>query len=681
MKIPLQKNLWLWLIIATLCSFQSFADTKLEAEDAQKTGVTVQNTTPGYSGSGYVSFANAPDRLKFSFNVPAGLYNLNIRFNSPFSQKGYDMWVNGTSANGMFPHTPNGFDTFFAGKFVLKEGQTTIEFGNGWGYFNIDYIVLSPAGITPPPVKPPKTLVDAAASKKTCALHSYLVDIYGSKVLSGQMSGQTEVSYIEQKTGKTPAVVAFDLMDYSPSRIEHSSYPTGHTENFINWSKSGNGRGILSVMWHWNAPTKLLNQDPDKLWWRGFYTDASTFDLAAALADKNGYDYQRIIYDIDAIAVELKKLSDANIPVLWRPLHEAHGGWFWWGAKGAGPFKELWNILFDRLTYHHNLHNLIWVYTGDTDMNWYPGDDKVDMIGLDIYNSSLAPQWQQFQDVFSGRKLVSLSESDKLPLPTDDIHYQGTWWSFFALWGGDYLFNQPQDLLTSVFNDEKVITRDELPDWTTYCGGGTFTDISWMEAEKAILNGVNEATTTGGYSGTGYVEGFDEPNDNIIFNFNATAGAYNLVIHYTSPFSEKGVDITINGATTSPIFPVSGNNFTAFNAGQITLKEGANTLSIGGGWGWYFIDYISLNSVVTGVSSLDTYGLEIFPNPSTDEFHIQSQRPIANIEVMNMLGIAMETVSPTGNDIHFGQDLNEGIYLVKIGYENGESKVVKLVKK
>ena len=42
---------------------------------------------------------------------------------------------------------------------------------------------------------------------------------------------------------------------------------------------------------------------------------------------------------MDAIALQLKKVASNNIPVLWRPLHEAAGGWFWWGAKGAEPFK------------------------------------------------------------------------------------------------------------------------------------------------------------------------------------------------------------------------------------------------------------------------------------------------------------------------------------------------------
>jgi mannan endo-1,4-beta-mannosidase len=32
-------------------------------------------------------------------------------------------------------------------------------------------------------------------------------------------------------------------------------------------------------------------------------------------------------------AGHLKKLQEANIPVIWRPYHENNGTWFWWGGR------------------------------------------------------------------------------------------------------------------------------------------------------------------------------------------------------------------------------------------------------------------------------------------------------------------------------------------------------------
>ena len=81
---------------------------------------------------------------------------------------------------------------------------------------------------------------------------------------------------------------------------------------------------MVTFCWHWNAPKDLIDQ-PGKEWWRGFYTEATTFDVAKAMEDPQSEEYTLIIRDIDAIAVQLKKLANADVPVLWRPLHEAEG--------------------------------------------------------------------------------------------------------------------------------------------------------------------------------------------------------------------------------------------------------------------------------------------------------------------------------------------------------------------
>ena len=80
-------------------------------------------------------------------------------------------------------------------------------------------------------IRPPKTLTDPNATSESKSLMSFLVDHYGQQVLSGQQD-LGEINYIYSVTGKQPAVGTFDLMDYSPSRITYSSYPTGLSERF-----------------------------------------------------------------------------------------------------------------------------------------------------------------------------------------------------------------------------------------------------------------------------------------------------------------------------------------------------------------------------------------------------------------------------------------------------------------
>jgi mannan endo-1,4-beta-mannosidase len=465
--IPFFLPIW-FIFLLSRVAFA--APIKVEAEADQgvtRQGVRVASERAGFSGTGYVTgFDDATDKLSFTVNTSAGLYELTIGYASPFGDKGVDVQVNDERGNSTLRQTTAGFSTAGVGKFLLTEGLNTITIYRGWGYYDIDYIQLTPTVVSLP-AKPPKVLTDAQATLSTKGLFAYLVDQYGSKVISGQ---QDDVEYILDKTGKEPAIGSFDLIDYSPTRVQFGATPQRSSEDIIKWAKKGDGRGIISLMWHWNAPTDLINQSPDKLWWRGFYTDAITFDIAAVLADKQGERYQLVLRDIDAIALQLKKFQAADVPVLWRPLHEASGGWFWWGAKGAGPLKELWRILYDRLTNYHQLHNLIWVYTATDTVNpdWYPGDQYVDIVGMDIYTdptASMSGNWSSAQAQFNGKKLVTLSETGNLPGP-DKIRGFGTWWSWFAVWtGADYIKKQPVDLLKAVFTDKDVITRDELPNW------------------------------------------------------------------------------------------------------------------------------------------------------------------------------------------------------------------------
>jgi mannan endo-1,4-beta-mannosidase len=180
-----------------------------------------------------------------------------------------------------------------------------------------------------------------------------------------------------------------------------------------------------------------------------------------------------MIVDIDLIAGYLKQFKDANIPVLWRPLHEAAGGWFWWGAKGAEPCKALWKLMFDRLVNYHKLNNLIWVWTSATDdkaTTWYPGDAYVDVIGMDIYpgenqHGSQYLSFNSIKDLFGGKKIITLSECGSVPDPALMKDYGDTW-SWFMPWNGDYTESDKHNGVAwwnKIFGYSNIITRDKMP--------------------------------------------------------------------------------------------------------------------------------------------------------------------------------------------------------------------------
>lgn len=114
----------------------------------------------------------------------------------------------------------------------------------------IDSITLTPSEPRPPHKIVPN-LVNPNANTDATALYDYLKSIYGKKILSGQQDLEW-ANWVEEQTGKLPALVSVDLMDYSPSRVEYQGDIATTVEDGLAHAERG---GIVSVLWHWNAPT------------------------------------------------------------------------------------------------------------------------------------------------------------------------------------------------------------------------------------------------------------------------------------------------------------------------------------------------------------------------------------------------------------------------------------------
>jgi len=444
---------------------------RLEAEEGELVGTSVAQTQQGYSGAGYVTgFDQDGDKVVLAVQAPGGLYDVRIRYRSPSGVKGYELEVNGAKQSGMFAGTEEAFATHAAGKAELREGANTLAIEKGWGWYDVDYVELVPSAPSPKPRKPPKTPVDPQATASARALLGRLVDEYGERTLSGQYDA-AESDYIRSVTGRTPAILGADLIDYSPSRVARGADPKDLAEQLIARARAGQ---LITLCWHWNAPKDLVDKEYQNergetvraLWWAGFYTYATTFDVEYALDHPDSEDYRLLLRDIDAIAAPLKQLAAADVPVLWRPLHEAEGAWFWWGAKGPEPFLKLWRLLFERLTKHHGLHNLIWVHTG-SDPDWYPGDATVDIVGIDAYpadrSDPLSGSWEELIARFDGRTLLAVSEFRGAP-DVAKMHRFGARWSYFVSWTGRAgPQSMEKETLTRIYEDPRVQNADERP--------------------------------------------------------------------------------------------------------------------------------------------------------------------------------------------------------------------------
>ena len=205
--------------------------------------------------------------------------------------------------------------------------------------------------------------------------------------------------------------------------------------------------------------------DPNKDY--AFYKADTEFDAANATVEGT-WENKVFTEDLNAAAY-LKLLRDADIPVLWRPFHEAAGGWFWWG-KDAASFKSLWIAMFNYFK-TEGLDNLIWVWTTEgNDADWYPGDQYVDIVGRDVYNKETADCVSEYTSIAEnyGNKIVSLSECGTVGLISEQWA-SGARWSWFMPWydgtneDGSPVVHADEAWWKDAMSQEFVVSREELP--------------------------------------------------------------------------------------------------------------------------------------------------------------------------------------------------------------------------
>lgn len=296
------------------------------------------------------------------------------------------------------------------------------------------------------------TLSNENAIENAKIVYDYLKESYGKVCLTGQMestwmgSPDYELNYIENATGKLPAIRGLDFM--------HNDFE-GVTKRAQEWWEQG---GIPTICWHTGSD------------FASGYDESKAHDLNWEEAFVPGTEtYQQLLEGMDRAVPYLQQLEDAGVPVLWRPFHELDGGWFWWSKGGAENFVKLWQLMYSRYTDFWGLDNLIWVFgysgNGGDMAAWYPGDSYVDLLGADSYNpganvnlfdacNALAPE---------GMPLVF---HECGTIPTEKQMKEGALWSFFMVWHTDYITNERNNSkasLDDIYNSEYFITLDELP--------------------------------------------------------------------------------------------------------------------------------------------------------------------------------------------------------------------------
>lgn len=398
-------------------------------------------------GKSVGKFENDRSYCQIKINVPSdGIYDIVIRSMGIGGSKENDIYTDGNKV-GTFTSENNKFSDYTVSAVSLTKGDHNIRIIKSWGWIELDKItVKTGAKISNSTYNVTSSLVNKNSTANTKKLYSFLKDSYGKYVITGQQCdggiNGNEFKAIKNLTGDYPALLGLDMMDYTPSRTAFGASSSA-VEKAIEFANKG---GIVTFCWHWNAPTEYLNSTANSSdgWWGGFYTQSSKFDIAKVMNGQDAKGKKLLDRDIKEIAKQLKRLEKAGVPVIWRPLHEASGGWFWWGAKGSDAYKKLWKYLYKELTNTYGCNNLIWVYNGQS-ADWYPGDEYVDIVGEDIYpgNHVYDPQVSRFKQAInygSKTKITALTENGCI-FDIDSAVSINALWSWFMTWGGEFTVN------------------------------------------------------------------------------------------------------------------------------------------------------------------------------------------------------------------------------------------------
>ena len=409
----------------------------------------------------------------------AGFYDLEFMIKS---QGGYKENYVSVDGQRMGTISANGtkFQRDTIRRVYLEEGEHTVSVSKYWGYINWDKVtVLTSEPFDESIFQVSAKLVNENATDNAKRLMSYLCDQYGKTILSGQycdsgLNGWENLKISENNGGKFPAILGLDMGYYSQTGVDHD-IPIKTTEQAITcWEKGG----IVTICWHWLAPEKYITGT----WYSAFRPEEVKMNLTAIMNGKDEEGLALLRKDIDNIARQLLIMQEAGVPILWRPLHEASGGWFWWGAEGPETYIKLYQYLHHTLTEEYGLNNLIWVWNGQSP-DWYPGDDYVDIVGVDIYAGEhvYTSQIDAFLTTHASaptNKMVVLSENGTMIDP--ELSWRDrAMWGYFCTWSGEFVMQDgirkkyseqytEIEILKKVYGSDIVITRDELPDLKTY---------------------------------------------------------------------------------------------------------------------------------------------------------------------------------------------------------------------
>jgi len=303
------------------------------------------------------------------------------------------------------------------------------------------------------------------ASPEAVALLKYIHGISGQHTLTGQHNypDTKDISTRQAAAawGKTPAIFG---QDFGFAKPGDKDAVAARPDIIAEVKRQYANGAIITLCWHAVRPT-----EDEPVTFRGSVQGKLTDKEWNELITPGTRLNQHWCDQVDVIAGFLKQLRDAHIPVLWRPYHEMNGDWFWWGGRrGEHGTTVLYRQLFDRLANHHQLNNLVWIWSVDRPstserqfVDFFPGRNYFDIAALDVYHSDFSPSYYRDLLKLAGGKPVALAEVG--PPPTLDVLEKQPEWTWWMLWAG-MVGKEPgaNHVMQTLVNNPRSLSLDDL---------------------------------------------------------------------------------------------------------------------------------------------------------------------------------------------------------------------------
>jgi mannan endo-1,4-beta-mannosidase len=286
-------------------------------------------------------------------------------------------------------------------------------------------------------------LIDKDATAETKALFKNLYKLSEKHTLFGHQhateyghgwEGDADRSDVKSVTGSHPAVIGIDLGGFTNSNIDFANRYKNQVRKTA--EDTYNRGGVITISWHFPNPVS-----------RGGFYWVDTLSKPAVkylMPGGEAHDlYKQILKGIADWAKNTKGKDGKVVPMIFRPYHELDGDWFWWGRSHCTveEFTSLWRFTVTYLRDSLNVHNFIYAFSTDNKfiteaqyLERYPGDEWVDMLGIDNYGDmgrdgryDLAAAVTKLKIIsdyaLRKRKLAAFTETGLESIPN------ATWWT------------------------------------------------------------------------------------------------------------------------------------------------------------------------------------------------------------------------------------------------------------